>query len=93
LVVSSPTGIDSLVGYASLLQADVEPIQGLHFIGSAESYKKRAGEGQSWATWLSTGWFFAPHADVRLDFIRGSDVVGNGRFNTTSLLGQLHVFL
>jgi len=93
LVVSSPTGVDSLVGYASLLQADVEPIQGLHLIGSVESYKKRANEGQSWATWLGSGWFFAPHADVRFDFIRQSDVVGNGRLNSTSLLGQLHVFL
>jgi hypothetical protein len=93
LVINSLSGINSQVGYASLLQADIEPLQGLHLIASAESYKKQAGEGQSWATWLGTNWFFAPHADVRVDFVRESAVVGNGRSDSSSLLTQLHVFL
>lgn len=93
LVLQSPAGLDSFVGYASLLQADVEPWQGLHFMSSVESYKQKAGIGQSLAWWLGTNWFFAPHADLRVDFIRRSDAVGNGRFDSTALLGQIHVFL
>lgn len=93
LIVQTLSGTGTLVGYASMLQADVEPWQGLHFIGTAESYKQQAGWGQSWAGWLGTGWFFAPHADVRVDFMRRSDVVGNGRFDSTALMGQMHVFL
>jgi hypothetical protein len=93
LVVQAPEGVRTMVGYASMLQADVEPWQGLHFIGTAESYKQRAGFGQSWAGWLGTGWFFAPHADLRVDFMRRSDVVGNGRYDSSALMGQMHVFL
>ena len=40
LVVHSLEGLSTLVGYASLLQADVEPLQGLHLTGAAESYKQ-----------------------------------------------------
>jgi|SRR5664280_485334 len=93
LVVQAPSGVNTLVGYASMLQADVEPWQGLHFIGTTESFKQQAGFGQSWAGWLGTGWFFAPHTDLRVDFMRRSDAVGNGRSNSTALLGQIHVFL
>ena len=70
LVINSPSGINSQVGYASLLQADIEPLQGLHLILPRNHTKKQAGEGQSWATWLGTDWFFSPHADVRVDFVR-----------------------
>ena len=93
LVAQDLSGVGTHVGYASMLQADVEPWQGLHFIGTAESYKQQAGFAQSWAGWLGTGWFFAPHADLRFDFMRRSDTVGNSRFNSTALLGQIHVFL
>jgi len=93
LVVHSLQGLNTLTGYASLLQADVEALQGLHLTGAAESYKQQAGFGQSWALWAGTGWFFAPHADVRLDFMRRSDVVGNGRVDSTAVLAQMHVFL
>ncbi len=93
LVVQSPRGIPNRVGYASLLQADVEPIQGVHLIGAAESFKQQAGFDTSWALWAGTGWFFAPHADARLDFMRRSDVVGNYDFTSTAVLAQMHVFL
>lgn len=93
LVVHGLNGAPNMVGYASLLEADVEPIQGVHFIGAAESAKQRAGEGQSWALWGGVGWFFLPHVDVRFDAMRRSDVAGTDRFNSTALLAQLHVFL
>jgi hypothetical protein len=93
LVVQQPTGLDKMVGYASMLQADVEPLQGLHAVGAVESYKQQAGWAASWALWAGLGWFFAPHADVRLDFMRRSDVQFTERFNTTAILAQGHVFL
>lgn len=93
LVAHSPKGVANQVGYASLLQADVEPVQGVHVIGAAESYKQQAGFSTSWALWAGAGWFFAPHADARLDFLRRSDVAGNDRFNSTAILMQMHVFL
>jgi hypothetical protein len=93
LVVHGLKGAPTMVGYASLLEADVEPIQGVHVIGAAESAKQQAGEGQSWALWGGLGWFFLPHVDVRFDAMRRSDAVGSDRFNSTALLTQLHVFL
>ena len=93
LVAHAPRGVPNQVGYASLMQADVEPLQGVHVTGAAESYKQQAGVGTAWALWAGSSWFFAPHADVRLDLMRRSDVAGNDRFQSTAILGQVHVFL
>jgi hypothetical protein len=93
LVVQAPRGIANQVGYASLLQADVEPLQGVHATAAAESLKRQAGLGTSWALWAGASWFFAPHADVRFDLIRQSDVVGSDRLLSTAILAQAHLFL
>ena len=93
LVVHSPNHLPTQVGFASLVQLDAEPLQGVHVIGAVESYKQEAGLGSSWALWAGSNWFFAPHADVRLDLLRRSDVVGNIRIPSTVVLGQMHVFL
>jgi len=93
LVLHSPAGLPSSTGYASMLQADVEPIQGVHAIAAAESFKQQAGLGQSWALWAGSAWFFAPHTDLRLDLMRRSDVMGNQRYNSSAVLAQFHVFL
>jgi hypothetical protein len=93
LVVHAPQNLSKEVGFASMLQLDAEPLQGLHFIGAVESYKQEAGLGSSWALWAGSNWFFAPHADFRLDLLRRSYVVGNGRLGSTAILAQMHVFL
>jgi len=93
LVVHAPANLPNQVGYASMLQADLEPLQGVHAMLAAESYKQQAGVETAWALWAGTNWFFAPHADVRLDLLRRSDVAGNARLDSTAILGQLHVFL
>ena len=93
LVLHSPRGLPSETGLANLLMVDAEPLQGLHFLGAAESYKQQAGQGTSFALWAGSNWFFAPHADVRLDLLRRSDVTGNVRLDSTALLAQMHVFL
>jgi len=84
----------SATGYATMLQADVEPTQGLHFIATGEDM--RAGgtsTGTSWSGWLGANWFFAPHADVRFDFQKQSLALGKAQLPTTALMLQFHVYL
>jgi hypothetical protein len=93
VVVNSATG----TGYATMLQADVEPIQGLHFIATGEvganAPQIGAGSGSSYSGWLGVNWFFAPHADVRIDAMRESVAMGQSRLPITAVMAQLHVFL
>ena len=81
-------------GFAAFVQADWEPRQGIHFMATGETMNGgSAGEPPSYGGWASAVWFFAPHADVRLD-----DVIqrlGNPAGDTTvySMLFQFHVYL
>ena len=84
----------SKVGMASLVQADVEPTQGLHFSVSGEFLTNGVeADGPSGAAWVSAVWFFAPHADLRFDFIEANTSVAGARTNTITLLPQIHLFL
>ena len=81
-------------GYATMLQADLEAWQGLHLIVTGEStVPPFAGSGSSFGGWASVAWFFAPHADVRLDAIQQSLDVGGERAGARTLLAQVHAFL
>ncbi|MES1174544.1 MAG: hypothetical protein ABUL62_09450 [Myxococcales bacterium] len=91
LVLQSAT---SSTGYATMLQADVEPVQGLHFIATGENMRVGGtSTGTSWSGWLGAGWFFAPHADVRFDFQKQSLAFGDSKLATTALMLQFHVYL
>jgi hypothetical protein len=60
----------SSVGFASMLQADVEPVQGIHLIATGESLSPGGlAPRSSFGAWASVHWFFLPHADVRFDYI------------------------
>ncbi|MEO8902951.1 MAG: hypothetical protein ABI488_12900 [Polyangiaceae bacterium] len=84
----------STTGYATMLQADVEPVQGVHFIATGENWHSGdKNTGTSWSGWLGAGWFFAPHADVRLDFEKQSLAQGATQLGITSVLMQFHVYL
>ncbi len=83
-------------GLATMLQADFEPWQGLHFIGTGETY----GSGQpttetSWSVWGSVAWFFYSHVDVRFDYVHQSlsTPPPEGRIPIETYLVQLHLFL
>jgi hypothetical protein len=81
-------------GVVSYLQADWEPIQGMHFITTGEVNNVGMRERHfSYGGWLSYAWFFAPHADVRLDGIYQSLGSAAGRAEVFTLLLQGHVFL
>ncbi len=84
----------SATGYATMLQADVEPIQGVHLIASGENMHSGAtGSGTSWGGWLGAGWFFAPHADARFDFVHQSLAFGTVNVPLTTFMMQFHVYL
>lgn len=95
LVWQQPTLVDRL-GFAALLQGDVEVMQGLHLIASLEGQHTGAGErGPSIGGWISAAWYVLPHVEVRFDtIIRRTgralpDVSGVG----VTLLAQVHFFL
>jgi hypothetical protein len=81
-------------GYAGFLQADIEPVQGVHVMVTGESMDSgSAGEPSSFGAWLSGVWFFAPHMDVRLDGVYQTLRSPAGNTNVWVWLPQIHVFL
>jgi hypothetical protein len=96
LFQSQPNGVND-TGYASVLQADFEVLQGLHLIAAGEATNPTPKEPDTmnpvFRGWGSVNWFFAPHADVRLDTVETSFLAGDRRALDTTVLGQLHLFL
>jgi hypothetical protein len=82
-------------GSANMLQADVEPIQGVHVILAGELYDQELARARpTWEWWAGAQWFFAPHADVRVDAVYTATPISSTQSaGTTSLLAQLHVYL
>jgi hypothetical protein len=81
-------------GYVGMLQTDVEPLQGLHFIGTGEVLQAGApNTPATWAGWLSSQWFFYSHVDARVDAIYQSIGTPVGRVDGVSLLLQMHGYL
>jgi hypothetical protein len=79
-------------GFIGMAQADVEPTQGLHFVVTGESMVQggTGGPYKSFDAWLGALWFFAPHADVRFDFVVSSLANQAASFY---LLPQIHAYL
>jgi len=83
-------------GVATMLQADFEPWQGLHFIGTGETYASgQPGTDTSWSLWGSVAWFFYSHVDIRFDYVHQSVSTPppQGRIPFETYLVQLHFFL
>lgn len=81
-------------GPVAFLQADLEVSKGMHWLFTAET--NHVGSQQSFwghGGWLSYWWFFAPHADLRLDGIYQSLGSLNGRYGAYSVLLQGHISL
>jgi hypothetical protein len=92
VLMQRTSGTASLTGLATMLQADVEPVQGFHVMVTGETYTP-GKQAQSYGGWLGSAWFFAPHADVRVDFMRRSEIFGPARVPVTAAMAQIHVFL
>lgn len=94
LVLHALDGPKNLTGHAAMAQADLEPIQGLHFVTTFEL--KRSGAtntGESFAAWAGANWFFLPHADLRLDAMEERLALGPSTLNIASYMAQLHLYL
>jgi len=90
----SPKLLTRRTGVVGYVQADVEATQGVHFIATGEaSNVSTAPTPPSWGAWLSYAWFFAPHADIRLDNVYQSLAGASGRTSALSFLIQGHIYL
>ncbi|MEI9953417.1 MAG: hypothetical protein WDO74_31675 [Pseudomonadota bacterium] len=93
-VLDSPRGLYKTRGVVGYLQADIEATQGLHFMGTFEgSGVTVTSAPPSFGGWLSYAWFFAPHADIRLDNIYRSIGTTSGHLGELSFLLQGHLSL
>lgn len=89
LLVETASGVPRDLGGAGFVQADVEPIQGLHFILTGEAL--RQSELNSVGAWFSVSWFLFTYCEVRLDTVFTEfGVPGGGHEPSLSVLGQLH---
>jgi hypothetical protein len=99
LLVTLPETGSSRIGQASSLVVDVEVLQGLHLQATGEttapggSSPPSPSSQMSYGGWGSVMWFFAPHADVRVDFVQQSVPAGPTRLSVQSALAQLHLYL
>ena len=93
LLIDWEGGGAAAVGTAGMLQTDVELIQGVHVMATGELLKSPSRDGTSFAAWGSSAWFFAPHADVRIDAVYQSLASAHADLGIASLLMQLHLYL
>jgi hypothetical protein len=94
VVIQSVAGLSTWTGLATMLQADVEPWQGLHLIGTGETFNSgQPGSSTWWSGWAGVDWFFATHVDARFDYVHSITYLGPSRVPVDSYLVQLHVFL
>ena len=93
-VFNSPKTDERREGAVGYLQLDYEPIQGFHLLATGEMQNVGIdGPPVSWGLWLSEHWFFAPHADLRVDGIYQSLGSDDGRSDVITVLVQGHVYL
>ena len=94
VLVNSSREQDAGLGYTGLLQADVEPVQGLHVLLSGEALKTVGGAGTSVGAGLGVGFVVLPQLELRFDgFARRTPTSNDSGINSFTLLSQLHLSL
>jgi hypothetical protein len=87
---------DNFTGNTGFVAVDWQIIQGLHLKGTGEwlSYSIDT-QADTVGAWGTVQWFFAPHADIRVDVIqRSATTPSTGlKVDTTTGLGMLHFYL
>ncbi len=94
-LVDSVAGASATLGTVGYLQVDVEPVQGLHVKGTGEWCDNDHGDelGAVMRGSATALWFFAPHADLRLDALYGTLFCTPGSEPFPMGMAQVHVFL
>ncbi len=92
-LVVSPKSQPMSIGGAGLLQADYEPVQGVHVGATGEILTPQFEKPASLGGWLTAFWFFLPHMDVRADFVYRSSATSNSRMDVVTFMGQIHGWL
>jgi hypothetical protein len=93
-VMSSPKHDQWREGPVGYVQADLEAAQGVHLIATLEAHAVGIDSPPaSYGAWLSYAWFFAPHADLRIDNVYQSLGSDYGRMRILMLLAQAHFYL
>lgn len=94
VLVNASREQDAGLGFTSLLQADVEPVQGLHILLSGETLTPVGNLGTSVGAGLGVGFVFLPQLELRFDgFARRSPLPGGGGSQSFTVLSQLHLSL
>ncbi|MBN2799027.1 MAG: hypothetical protein JXX28_07750 [Deltaproteobacteria bacterium] len=81
------------IGGVGFVELDAEPLQGVHVRGTGEYCTPGGGSEASYAGWLGGQWFFAPHADLRLDVAYGSLYCTPSPEPRVMGLAQAHLYL
>ena len=77
-----------------MLQADVEPVQGLHLIATGETWRPGGTLPNTfYGVFGSIDWFVGWHLDLRVDAGWQTMPLGNMTLDATSVLGQVHLYL
>lgn len=80
------------VGYTGLLQADVEPIQGLHLLVTGEALRTVGGSGVNLGGGLGAAFVFLPQVELRVDgTARRLDSGSGSTTDVLSVIAQLHL--
>lgn len=99
LLVALPQTGSTRIGQASMVLVDLEVLQGLHLQATGESTSPGGASPASptsltsYGGWGSVLWFFAPHADLRVDVVQQNVPAGPTRLGVFSTLAQLHLYL
>ena len=94
LILQAPSGAASSTGFASMVQADVEPLKGLHFIVTGETLTPGTPASRSsYGGWGAIDWFCLRQLDVRLDLMWRSMAFGPDTLDATAVLVQAHLYL
>jgi hypothetical protein len=98
LVLNSPKAGPATTGFASMIQGDLQPVQGIHLILTGETWTDGAasnpGKQRFYGGWAAIDWFCLRQFDLRTDFMwRQMNYGSADRIGATSFLVQAHLYL
>jgi hypothetical protein len=90
--IVNPSGQTDAHGLATMVQADLEVLRGVHLMAIGETQDIAGRGGLSVGGWLGAGWFFASHTDIRVDLMQRTEAFGNQRVAEQAAMLQAHLY-